>query len=165
VKGEVDQPFGEPANPGAPITPVRPMPAQPNPLNETPFGEPAVPPKPATPSTPPAASETEGQGGSARALGNVLKRAFGGFMPSLPEVPSGLPLGSGDSSPPPQDNGQAPANPPAATPGANANENPFGAPATPPAKPAPATNENPFEAPATPPAKPAPATNENPFDN
>jgi hypothetical protein len=131
VRGEVDRPFNDPADPNA--TPPGPpaaaprKPAQQNPLDEAPFGQPAVPAKPAAPpASKPAQAEpfgapagaAAGEGGSGRALGNVLKRAFGGFMPAVPEVPAGLPFGGGEAKP-------------------AANDNPFGAPATPPAKPAP----------------------------
>jgi hypothetical protein len=117
VKGEVDQPFNEPAlQPPA----AQPKPAQANPLQENPFGQPGPPPR-ANPAAPPAnapgESSAEG-GGTARALGNALKRALGGF--SLPEVPAGLPLvGEGNAAPPaapkqpdPNNPFDAPANPP-----------------------------------------------------
>ncbi len=99
VKGEVDQPFTEPTTP-PPATP--PKPAQRNPLQEDPFAEPAVPSKPAPPAANPPAAE--GTGGSAKALGNVIKRAFGGLMPSVPEVPAGLPLGGEGNLPPAKPN-------------------------------------------------------------
>lgn len=110
--------------------PAKPMPPKPMPAGGDPFSAPALtPPKPANP--PPAGGD---EGGSGRAIGNALKRAFGGFIPEMPQVPAGLPIGGGNAPPP-----QPPTNPPAANP---ANDNPFGAP--PPAKPAPANNDNPF---------------------
>lgn len=152
VKGEVDKPFNEPADPNAPPAPVaRPKPPAANPLNEVP-PEPAAPAKPAKPmpaqadpfgapaaapptANPPAAA---GESGSGAALGNALKRAFGGFVPEMPQIPPGLPIG-GNAAPP-----EAPAKPPAANPPAAkpAEADPFGAPS--PAKPAPAKNDNPF---------------------
>lgn len=140
VKGEVDKPFPDPAaDPNAPATPASPVPAppkpaQPNPLNEAPpFGEPA-PAKPAAP-VPPGGNQPapggEEPAGSGRAVGNALKRAFGGFMPSLPELPAGLPLGGGQGQAPPvKPAGEArpPATPPAAKPAPAKNDNPFGNP-------------------------------------
>jgi hypothetical protein len=107
VRGEVEQPFNELAEPPA-RAPARP--AEPNPLQEQPLNQ-AVPQRPAT--APPANNapgETSGAG-TTRALGNALRRALGGF--SLPE---GLPLGG-------QGNAAPPAQP--------ANDNPFDVPATP----------------------------------
>ena len=61
-------PAAAPAKPAAPAAP-------------DPFGEPTAP---ATKPNPPG-----GEGGSSgTALGNALKKAFGGFVPSLPEMPA-----------------------------------------------------------------------------
>jgi hypothetical protein len=91
AKAEVDQPFNEPTSvpPAAP-----PKPAPPVPLQENPFENPAKPQA----ANPPAAQNGEG---TAKALGNAIKRAFGPLVPSVPEVPAGLPLGGAGNPPAP----------------------------------------------------------------
>jgi hypothetical protein len=98
VKAEVDQPF----NNDLPGTPP-PKPAQGNPLQEAPPEQPA---RPATPPPPPPGAPAEVNSapdgaGTTKALGNALKRAFGGIMSSLPEAPAGLPLGGQNPRPQP----------------------------------------------------------------